>query len=68
MLPVVTRHRSVRGFGLDEFMLALDGNRGTSGDTKHQHMARHVARLVQVRELSCTRRQGTTFSIGRVRC
>jgi phosphoglycolate phosphatase-like HAD superfamily hydrolase len=36
---------TVRGFGLDEFMLALDGNRGTVGETKDQHMVLHVERL-----------------------
>lgn len=39
---------TVRGFGLDEFMLALDGNRGTVGDTKDQHMVHHVERLQQM--------------------
>ncbi len=36
---------TVRGFGLDEFMLALDGNRGTVGESKDQHMVHHVERL-----------------------
>lgn len=36
---------TVTGFGLHEYMLALDGNRGTVGETKDQHMIHHVARL-----------------------
>jgi len=36
---------TVRGFGLDEFMLALDGNRGTVGESKDAHLVRHVDRL-----------------------
>lgn len=36
---------TVSGFGLDEYMLALDGNRGTVGETKDQHMVRHIERL-----------------------
>ena len=36
---------TVTGFGLHEHMLALDGNRGTVGETKEQHMLHHVARL-----------------------
>lgn len=36
---------TVAEFGLHEKMLALDGNRGTAGETKDQHMAAHVARL-----------------------
>jgi len=36
---------TVRGFGLDEHMLALDGNKGTVGETKDQHMVHHVERL-----------------------
>lgn len=39
---------TVTGFGLDEFMLALDGNRGAAGETKEQHMIRHVARLCEM--------------------
>jgi phosphoglycolate phosphatase-like HAD superfamily hydrolase len=39
---------TVRGFGLDELMLALDGNRGTVGETKDQHLIRHVERLRQM--------------------
>jgi phosphoglycolate phosphatase-like HAD superfamily hydrolase len=36
---------TVRAFGLDDRMLALDGNRGKVGDTKDQHMVGHVTRL-----------------------
>ena len=36
---------TVTGFGLHERMLALDGNRGTVGETKEQHLIHHVARL-----------------------
>lgn len=36
---------AVRGFNLDDHMLALDGNRGTVGETKDQHMVHHVGRL-----------------------
>lgn len=36
---------TVKGFGLDEYMLALDGNRGTAGETKQEHMVGHVDRL-----------------------
>jgi phosphoglycolate phosphatase-like HAD superfamily hydrolase len=36
---------TVTGFGLHDRMLALDGNRGTAGETKEQHLAHHVARL-----------------------
>lgn len=36
---------TVGGFGLDEFMVALDGNRGTVGESKDQHMVHHVERL-----------------------
>jgi phosphoglycolate phosphatase-like HAD superfamily hydrolase len=36
---------TVRGFGLDEFMLALDGNRGTVGESKDEHLVHHVERL-----------------------
>lgn len=39
---------TVTGFGLHERMLALDGNRGTVGETKDEHMRRHVARLVDL--------------------
>ena len=39
---------TVKGFGLDDFMLALDGNRGTVGETKEQHMVRHVNRLLRM--------------------
>ena len=39
---------TVSGFGLDGFMLALDGNRGSAGETKDQHMVHHVGRLRQV--------------------
>jgi len=39
---------TVSGFGLDEYMLALDGNRGTVGETKDQHMVRHIERLHQM--------------------
>ncbi len=39
---------TVRGFGLDEYMLALDGNRGTVGETKDQHMVHHIGRLRQM--------------------
>lgn len=39
---------TVRGFGLDDHMLALDGNRGTAGDTKHRHLTHHVARLKEM--------------------
>jgi phosphoglycolate phosphatase-like HAD superfamily hydrolase len=39
---------TVREFGLDRYMLALDGNRGAVGDTKEQHMAQHVFRLRQL--------------------
>lgn len=36
---------TVGGFGLDEFMVAVDGNRGTVGESKDQHMVHHVERL-----------------------
>jgi phosphoglycolate phosphatase-like HAD superfamily hydrolase len=36
---------TVRGFDLEEQMLALDGNRGTVGESKDQHMVHHVERL-----------------------
>lgn len=36
---------SIRRFGIDEYMLALDGNRGTAGETKAGHLMAHVARL-----------------------
>ncbi|MCH7583910.1 MAG: HAD family hydrolase [Acidobacteria bacterium] len=36
---------TVGGFGLDDFMVALDGNRGTVGESKDQHMVHHVERL-----------------------
>ena len=36
---------TVRGFGLDGYMVALDGNRGTVGEPKDQHMVSHVGRL-----------------------
>lgn len=39
---------TVTGFGLHEQMLALDGNRGTAGETKEQHLAHHVERLRQM--------------------
>lgn len=39
---------TVTGFGLHERMLALDGNRGTVGETKDEHMRRHVARLLDL--------------------
>jgi len=39
---------TVKGFGLHEPMLALDGNRGTVGETKDQHLIHHVERLVEL--------------------
>ena len=36
---------TVTGFGLHEQMLALDGNRGTVGETKDQHLVHHIERL-----------------------
>jgi len=36
---------TVKRFGLDEHMLALDGHRGSVGETKEQHLIRHVERL-----------------------
>jgi phosphoglycolate phosphatase-like HAD superfamily hydrolase len=36
---------SIRQFGIEERMLAVDGHRGRVGETKEQHMARHVERL-----------------------
>ncbi len=36
---------TVRGFGLDSYMVALDGNRGTVGEPKDRHMVEHVRRL-----------------------
>jgi phosphoglycolate phosphatase-like HAD superfamily hydrolase len=39
---------TVTGFDLHHHMLALDGNRGTVGETKEQHMIGHVTRLAQI--------------------
>jgi phosphoglycolate phosphatase-like HAD superfamily hydrolase len=39
---------SIRQFGIDEQMLAIDGHRGRIGETKEQHMVRHVERLEQM--------------------
>lgn len=39
---------TVRGFAIDEYMLALDGNRGAVGETKDQHMIHHVERLRRI--------------------
>jgi phosphoglycolate phosphatase-like HAD superfamily hydrolase len=36
---------SIQRFGIDERMLAVDGHRGRVGETKEQHMVRHVQRL-----------------------
>jgi len=36
---------TVTRLGIDEHMLALDGHRGAVGETKDQHLIRHVARL-----------------------
>jgi phosphoglycolate phosphatase-like HAD superfamily hydrolase len=36
---------TVTGFGLHDHMLALDGNRGTVGETKDQHLIHHLERL-----------------------
>lgn len=36
---------SIRRFGLDERLLAVDGHRGRVGETKDQHMVAHVTRL-----------------------
>ncbi|NQV07868.1 HAD family hydrolase [bacterium] len=36
---------AVRAFGLDEFMLAVDGHRGSPGETKEQHLVRHLEQL-----------------------
>jgi phosphoglycolate phosphatase-like HAD superfamily hydrolase len=36
---------AVTGFGLEDLMLALDGNRGLAGETKEQHLMGHVERL-----------------------
>lgn len=46
---------TVRGLGLEEYMLALDGNRGTVGETKDQHMVHHVERLRQMYPALCGR-------------
>jgi len=39
---------TVRRFGLDDRMLAVDGHRGLAGDTKERHMVEHVRRLRQL--------------------
>ena len=39
---------TVRGFGLEDQMLALDGNRGAVGESKDQHMLNHVERLHRI--------------------
>jgi phosphoglycolate phosphatase-like HAD superfamily hydrolase len=39
---------SVKRFGLDEHMLALDGHRGAVGETKEQHLTDHVIRLEEM--------------------
>lgn len=36
---------TVTGFELDQHMVALDGNRGTVGETKEQHLIHHLGRL-----------------------
>jgi phosphoglycolate phosphatase-like HAD superfamily hydrolase len=36
---------SIRRFGIDGRMLAVDGHRGAVGETKEQHMVQHVERL-----------------------
>lgn len=42
---------AVRRAGIDEHMLALDGNRGTAGETKAQHLIGHVGRLATMHGL-----------------
>jgi len=39
---------TVKKFGLDEPMLALDGHRGAVGETKADHLTRHVNRLAEL--------------------
>jgi phosphoglycolate phosphatase-like HAD superfamily hydrolase len=39
---------TVTRLGIDEHMLALDGHRGTVGETKDQHLIRHVTRLEEM--------------------
>ncbi len=36
---------SVREVGLDDVMLAVDGHRGTAGETKAEHLGHHVEQL-----------------------
>lgn len=39
---------AVRFFGLEEFMLAVDGHRGTPGESKESHLGAHVAQLLRL--------------------
>jgi phosphoglycolate phosphatase-like HAD superfamily hydrolase len=39
---------AVRFFGLDDFMLAVDGHRGPPGASKEHHLARHVEQLTRL--------------------
>lgn len=39
---------AVRFFGLDEWMLAVDGHRGGPGESKERHLAGHVRQLLRL--------------------
>jgi phosphoglycolate phosphatase-like HAD superfamily hydrolase len=39
---------AVRFFGLEDYMLAVDGHRGTPGESKERHLAGHVEQLVRL--------------------
>src|SRR5512136_871124 len=39
---------AVRYFGLEDFMLAVDGHRGPPGDSKERHLGRHVDQLLRL--------------------
>lgn len=39
---------AVRFFGLQDYMLAVDGHRGTPGESKEKHLAGHVAQLLRL--------------------
>jgi phosphoglycolate phosphatase-like HAD superfamily hydrolase len=39
---------AVRFFGLEDFMLAVDGHRGGPGESKERHLAGHVEQLIRL--------------------
>jgi phosphoglycolate phosphatase-like HAD superfamily hydrolase len=49
---------AVRFFELEDYMLAVDGHRGTPGASKQEHLARHVSRLTDL--FPVVRRDGIT--------